>query len=108
MRAHLARRLLVAVLLLATIASNAADPRKLWHGILPEDPPGFDPAGPTNTSAAAVLELVFDRPLTYDYLARPAKLVPLAAAAMPESRDDGTTWTVTLRKGIYFAPDPAF
>jgi ABC-type transport system substrate-binding protein len=27
---------------------------------------------------------------------------------MPESSDGGRTWTVTLRKGIYFTPDAAF
>jgi ABC-type transport system substrate-binding protein len=108
MRLHRARLAVLAIVLLVATGTHAAAPNKVWHGILAEDPPGFDPAGPTNTSAAAILELVFDRLLTYDYLARPAKLVPLAAAALPEPSDDGRTWTVTLRKGIYFAPDPAF
>ena len=89
-------------------AAGAATAVKEWRGILAEDLPGFDPAGPTNSSAAQVLELVFDRLLTYDYLARPARLVPLAAEALPEQSDDGRTWTVRIRKGIYFSPDPAF
>src|SRR6266542_2968662 len=86
----------------------AADPEKVWHGVLSDEPPGFDPAGATSASAASVLELVFDRLLTYDYLARPAKVVPLAAEALPIAEDDAKTWTVRIRKGIYFAPDPAF
>jgi ABC-type transport system substrate-binding protein len=96
------------VLTLLPGSAAAADPPKVWHGILPEDPPSLDPAGSTNTSAAVLLELIFDRLLTYDYLARPAKLVPLAAAAMPEASEDGKTWTVRLKKGILFASDPAF
>ena len=58
-----------------------------WHPR--RDPPSLDPAGSTNTSAAVLLELIFDRLLTYDYLARPAKLMPLAAAARPARRDIG-------------------
>ena len=101
------RLTLIALLVVATIA-DAADPSKRWHGILSEDAPGFDPSGPTNTSAAAVVELIFDRLLTYDYLARPAKLVPMAAESMPSISDDGKTWTIKLRKGITFVSDPAF
>ena len=102
------KRLILVALLIAATITHAADPNKRWHGILPEDAPGFDPSGPTNTSAAAVVELIFDRLLTYDYLARPAKLVPMAAETMPAISDDGKTWTVKLRKGITFASDPAF
>jgi ABC-type transport system substrate-binding protein len=55
-----------------------------------------------------VIEGIFDRVLHYDYLARPAKLVPLAAEAMPQVSDNGKTWTIKLRKGIYFTDNPAF
>ena len=97
-----------SVFAFATIVSGAADPAKVAHLSLPSDPPGFDPAGPTDAYSGVILEEVFDRLLTYDYLARPAKLVPLAAAAMPELTDAGKTYTVHVRKGIYFTPDPAF
>jgi ABC-type transport system substrate-binding protein len=93
---------------LAAFAVQAADPRKFVHLALGSDPPGFDPAGPTDVAAASILEVVFDRLLTYDLLARPAKLVPLAAAALPEITDGGRTYTVRLRHGIRFTPDPAF
>jgi len=102
-------RLAFLLALLATdVNAQAADPAKRWRGILPEDVPSFDPSGPTNTSAAAVEELIFDRLLTYDYLARPAKLVPMVAEAMPVVSDEGRTWTVKIRKGVTFARDPAF
>ena len=32
----------------------------------------------------------------------------MAAEAMPVVTDDGKTWTFKIRKGIHFAPDPAF
>ncbi len=100
--------LLALIVVCAPSGTLAADPEKVWHGVLSDEPPGFDPAGATSASAASVLELVFDRLLTYDYLARPAKVVPLAAEALPIAEDDAKTWTVRIRKGIYFAPDPAF
>ena len=46
--------------------------------------------------------------LTYDYLARPAKLVPLTAESLPQITDNGKTYTIKVKKGIYFTPDPAF
>jgi ABC-type transport system substrate-binding protein len=89
-------------------AAHAADPRKVAHLVLISDPPGFDPAGPTDIYAAAIEEVIFDRLLTYDFLARPPRLVPMAAAAMPEITDGGRTYTVQIKKGIYFTPDAAF
>src|SRR5258708_12720627 len=55
-----------------------------------------------------VNEAIYDRLLTYDYLARPAKLVPSAAEALPQITDNGKTYTFKIKKGIYFTPDPAF
>ena len=69
---------------------------------------GFDPAGVQDLYSATIEQMVFETLLTYDYLARPAKLVPLTAEAMPEVSDDGKTYTVRVKKGIYFIDDPAF
>ena len=54
--------------------------------------------------SATVEQVIFETLLTYDYLARPAKLVPLTAEALPEITDDGKTYTVKLKKGIHFTP----
>src|SRR5712671_3815193 len=51
---------------------------------------------------------VFDSLLEYDYLARPVKLKPRAAAALPEVNADGTVYTLRVKPGIYFTTDPAF
>ncbi|TMG72738.1 MAG: hypothetical protein E6H75_14900 [Betaproteobacteria bacterium] len=58
--------------------------------------------------SGTVIESIFDPLLTYDYLARPAKLVPNTAESLPQITDNGKTYTLKLRKGIYFASDPAF
>ena len=46
--------------------------------------------------------------LHYDYFARPPRLVPNTAAAMPEITDGGRTFTIRVKPGIFFADDPAF
>ncbi len=86
----------------------AADPDKVLRVYFVTGETGFDPARISDNNSATVNEAIFERLLTYDYLARPAKLVPMVAEAMPEVTDNGRTYTFRLRKGINFAPDPAF
>jgi ABC-type transport system substrate-binding protein len=69
---------------------------------------GFDPAQVSDLYSRIVTSHIFDSMLTYDHLARPFKLKPLVAAAMPEIADDFRTFTFRLRPGIFFADDPAF
>ena len=69
---------------------------------------GFDPVRIHDYYSGTVVEAIYDTLLTYDYLARPSKLVPSAAVAMPEVSSDGRTYTFHIRKGIYFTDDPAF
>ena len=69
---------------------------------------GFDPVKVADYYSGSVIQAIFDPLLTYDYLARPAKLVPNVTEALPEIADDGRTYTLKLRKGIRFADDPVF
>ncbi len=86
----------------------AADPNKVLHTVFPTGETGFDPARVSDLYSNAVNEAIFERLLTYDYLARPARVVPMVAETMPEISDEGRTYVFHLRKGIYFANDPAF
>jgi ABC-type transport system substrate-binding protein len=69
---------------------------------------GFDPAQISDIYSRICTAHIFDSLLTYDYLARPFKLKPLTAEAMPEVSDDFRTFTFKVRPGIFFADDPAF
>ena len=69
---------------------------------------GFDPPQVGDVNSAMVLASIFESPLTYDYLARPVKLKPQTAVALPEVSADFTTFTFRIRPGIFFADDPAF
>ena len=68
----------------------------------------FDPPQIGDENSAFVAASIFEAPLTYDYVARPVKLKPLTAAALPEVSADFTTFTFRLKPGIFFADDPAF
>ena len=108
MKSSWARGLLFAVCLAAALAPAAAAPVKVLRYIFPAAETGFDPATGRDLYSAHVTQAIFDTLYTYDYLARPATLAPNAAAALPEVSADGKTYTIRLKKGILFTPDPAF
>ena len=87
---------------------HAQTPVKTLRTIFPAAETGFDPAVSRDLYTGQVTQAIFDTLFTYDYLARPARLAPLAAAALPQISDDGKTYTIRLKKGQYFTPDPAF
>jgi ABC-type transport system substrate-binding protein len=97
-----------ALALLASAPVGAADPSKVIRHVFPVAETGFDPAGVQDLYSATIEQMLFETLLTYDYLARPSKLVPLTAEALPEITDNGRTYTVRVKKGIFFIDDPAF
>ncbi|HEX6793606.1 MAG TPA: ABC transporter substrate-binding protein, partial [Casimicrobiaceae bacterium] len=86
----------------------AADMAKVVRQVFPAAETGFDPAGVQDLYSATIEQALFETLLTYDYLARPSKLVPLTAEALPQITDDGKTYTLHVKKGIYFIDDPVF
>jgi len=108
-----ARRALFAVaLLLAALAAwtpaRAADPAKVLRVAFLSATTGFDPQAAGDLYSNYVNRAIFDPPYTYDYLARPFRIVPNTAAALPEISADGLTWTIRIQPGIFFADDPVF
>jgi len=69
---------------------------------------GFDPVRVSDYYSGSIIEAIFEPLLTYDYLARPVRLVPKTAEALPQVSADGRTYTLRIRKGVYFQDDPAF
>ena len=86
----------------------AAEPVKTLRYIFPAAETGFDPAVARDLYTGHVTQAIFETLFTYDYLARPAQLVPLTASALPQVSADGMTYTISLKHGQLFAPDPAF
>ncbi|WP_047238485.1 ABC transporter substrate-binding protein [Chromobacterium subtsugae] len=85
-----------------------ASAEKVLHGVFNAQETGFDPAKVSDVYSAAVIEHIYDPLLTFDYLSRPVRVIPNVVTAMPTVSADGLTYTFHLKKGIYFAPDPAF
>lgn len=105
------RRCAALALLLALVlpvASGAAVPAKTLRVTFQAAETGFDPAKVADYYSMTVIEAIFDPLLTYDYLARPAKLAPNAAEALPAISADGRTYTFRIRRGIYFSDSPVF
>jgi ABC-type transport system substrate-binding protein len=92
----------------AQVPPKAPAQEKVLHMFLSTSETGLDPAVASDNATLSLLENVFDPLLRYDYLARPAKLRPNTATAMPEVSRDGLTYTFHIRPGIHFTPDPAF
>ncbi|HTS85622.1 MAG TPA: ABC transporter substrate-binding protein [Usitatibacter sp.] len=97
---------LAAAAFLAT--AQAADMRKVVRTAFTSSENRMDPQSDSDEGSDSLTNEIFDPLLQYDYLARPAKLVPRTAAAMPDVSADGRVFTVKVKPGIYFTPDPAF
>ena len=97
-----------ASLLCPVTATAAADPAKVLRVAFEVEETGFDPVKVTDNYSSQIIENIFERLLTYDYLARPAKIVTEAAETLPEISPDAKTFVFRLRKGVYYSPDPAF
>jgi ABC-type transport system substrate-binding protein len=87
---------------------DAADPLKVIRTAYTSAERGFDCARESDEFTGTLCDNIFDALLQYDHLARPIKVQPRAAAALPEVTDNGRTYTFRIKPGIYFSPDPAF
>jgi ABC-type transport system substrate-binding protein len=98
----------VALAALLPAPAGAANMNKVIHHVFPVAETGFDPQAVHDLYSGTVVQAIFETLLTYDYLARPSKLVPMAAEALPQVTDGGKTYTFKIKKGIYFTDDAAF
>lgn len=85
-----------------------ADPAKVLRVAIPIAETGFDPQAAQDLYSNTINSAMFEPLYEYDYLARPHRIIPRTAEALPEISADGLTWKIRIRKGIYFADDPVF
>ena len=104
------RTLAIIAALVATLATDgfAAESRRTLHVAFPVAETGFDPQAIGDIYSDAVCLAIFDPLYRFDYFARPVALAPNTADGLPEITDGGRTYTIKVKRGIYFAPDPAF
>lgn len=99
---------LIAAAFLAAAATVGSAQQKVLRTQFRTAETGFDPQQRDDRYSVGVMENIFEPLLTYDYLARPVRLVPLTASEVPQAEENGTRYTFKLRPGILFADDPAF
>jgi len=75
---------------------------------MPSDVETLDPARAGDLSVLNAIAPLYHQLLTYDLVARPVRLAPYAAEAMPTISADRRTYTVRIRRGLMFAPHAAF
>ncbi|MBH9577313.1 ABC transporter substrate-binding protein [Inhella proteolytica] len=104
------RQTLAAALLPLAAASRAQAPArpKVFRMAFQIAETGFDPARISDIYSRIVTSHIFEALYGYDPLARPARLVPRIATALPETNADFTVHRIQIRRGIYFQDDPAF
>ena len=115
-RAHRCAAVVAAVVCCAAIfapgfpavTARAADMSKTIRTAFIVAETGFDPVASSDIYSDAVQRAIFDSLYGFDYLARPYRRTMRTAAAMPDVTDEGRTWTMRIKPGIYFADDPAF
>lgn len=107
MRALAVALAFAASLALPAIAQQATQ-QKVIRAAYPSAERGFDCAAESDEITGTFCDNFFDSLLQYDHFARPIRLMPRAAAAMPEVKDNGATYIFRIKPGIRFTPDPAF
>ena len=97
---------LAALVLLTTARAEA--PKKVLRYAFEVAETSLDPVKLDDLYSRTLTAHLFEGLYAYDPLARPVKIKPQTAAAMPEVSPDFKVWTIKLKPGIYFADDPVF
>jgi len=109
MRPHVTRLFLAALacVVLSTPPAYAQDKKVLRYAFEVAET-GFDPVQLSDLYSRNITAQIFEAPLHYAYLAPPGTIEPVTCDGMPEVSADFKTFTFRLKKGIYYADDPAF
>jgi ABC-type transport system substrate-binding protein len=115
MKRRLAAVACAAALALSACTNNpypdADDARAIFYTAFDDPPKTLDPQVAYSVNDHAVIGDVYDTLLEYHYLKRPYTLMPglLEEIPHPEPLPDGrVAYTLRLREGARFHPDPAF
>ena len=92
----------------ASVYAQGKPLEKVLRYAFPIAETGFDPQQISDLYSRIITANIFDSLYGYDYLARPVKVKPSLAVALPVISDDFRTYTIKLKSGIFYADDPAF
>lgn len=84
------------------------EPPATFHTYVQTEMKGFDPTQAGEETTTLLVLNLYDQLYEFDYLARPYRLVPCLAEALPEVSADGLVYTIRLKRGVRFVDDPCF
>ncbi len=88
--------------------NNTDEQVKVYKHAMDGAPGSLDPAHAASIYANFIAVNLYDTLYRYKYLARPYRLQPNLAAALPEVSEDGLRITIRIKKGVHFNDDAAF
>ena len=103
--------LTIGLLSISMFTACTSDKKKFENSITiayGADVKALDPVFAEDYYASQVTSQIFETLFEYHYLKRPLKVQPLLAESMPEVSEDALTYTIKLKKGIYFQDNEAF
>jgi oligopeptide transport system substrate-binding protein len=68
----------------------------------------MDPATCGDTSSGSIQTNIYEGLYTYSFLLRPIEVVPSLADDLPTISDDGLTYTIPIRKNVYYSRNACF
>lgn len=78
------------------------------HHVLHSRIKGLDPGDMRDVYSMMVGSQIFETLYDYHFLKRPYELIPLLAEDMPQVSPDGLTFTIKIKRGVYFQDDVCF
>ena len=93
-KSHVAAVAAAILAALVAAAPRAAENNRTLRVAFNTAESGFDPQAVNDNYSYMVCDAIFDALYTYDYFARPPRLIPNTAAALPEITDGGRTFTI--------------
>ncbi len=106
-----AKTLLIVVLMigLAGCGKRADDNGQMvTYRPLPSKIKTMDPGNIGDVYSSRVTAQCIESLYQYHYLKRPHKIIPMLAESMPKISKDGLSYTIKIKKGIYFVDDKCF
>ena len=106
----------VVTVLIATVGCQPKSKRKgatssdktVFYTSMHGNVEGFDPARANDQYSAVAMGEIYEPLYQYSYLERPYKIELRTAAAMPTISEDGKTYEIKIKPGIYFSNDASF
>ncbi|MFC1780773.1 ABC transporter substrate-binding protein [Planctomycetota bacterium] len=89
-------------------ASNQDPNEMVLQHVLRAKISSLDPGNIGDTTSSAVSSQINECLYQYHFLKRPYEVIPQLAEDMPEVSPDGLTYTIKIKRGVYFTDDICF